>query len=69
MVLSKINVSVNYSETKKIHKDDIKQEVELYEVEIKNVDIIIALGNMQNKYEEENILFKSERFCSEYIDP
>ena len=57
MVLSKINVSVNYSETKKIHKDDIKQEVELYEVEIKNVDIIIALGNMQNKYEEENILY------------
>ena len=50
MVLSKINVSVNYSETKKIHKDDIKQEVDLYEVEIKNVDIIIALGNIQNKY-------------------
>ena len=57
MVLSKINATVNYIETKKIHKDDIKKEVDLYEVEIKDIDIIIALGNMRNQYEEENILF------------
>jgi hypothetical protein len=57
MVLSKINATVNYLESKKIHKDDIKKEVDLYEVEIKDVDIIIALGNMRNQYEEENILY------------
>ena len=57
MVLSKINATVNYIETKKIHKDDIKKEVDLYEVEIKDVDIIIALGNMRNQYEEENLLY------------
>ena len=57
MVFSKINVAVNYLETKKIYRDDIKKEVDLYEVEMNNVDIIIALGNMRNQYEEENILY------------
>ena len=57
MVFSKINVDVSYPETKKIYKDDIKKEVDLYEVEIENVDIIMALGNMRNQYEEENILY------------
>ena len=57
MVFSKINVKVNYPESRKIYKDDIKKEVDLYEVEIEDVDIIIALGNMRNQYEEENILY------------
>ena len=57
MVLSKINFKVNYPETKKIHKDDVNQEVDLYEIEVESLDIIIALGNMQNQYEEENILY------------
>ena len=29
----------------------------MYEVEIKHVNIIVALGNMRNQYEEENILY------------
>ena len=49
MVFSKINVKVSYPETKRIYKDDIKKEVDLYEVEIEHVDIIIALGNMRNQ--------------------
>ena len=57
MVFSKINVKVSYPETRKIYKDDIKKEVDLYEVEIEHVDIIMALGNMRNQYEEENILY------------
>ena len=57
MVLSKINASINYPETKTINKDDVKQEVNLYQLEIADVDVIIALGNMQNKHEEENVLY------------
>ena len=57
MVLSKLNAAVKYPESRKIYRDDIKKEVDLYEVEIERVDIIIALGNMRNQYEEENILY------------
>ena len=57
MLLSKLNAAVKYPESRKIYRDDIKKEVDLYEVEIERVDIIIALGNMRNQYEEENILY------------
>lgn len=57
MVLSKINDNVSYPEFKKVNPSDINTEANLYQIEIKGVDIIIAIGNSKNTYEEQNILY------------
>ena len=58
MVLSKINDNVNYPELKRVNKEDISKKSDLYETNIKDVDILIAIGNPQNTFkEEDNILY------------
>ena len=57
MVLSKISDGVSYPEYKKVDASDINTEANLYQIEVKGVDIIIAIGNSKNTYEEQNILF------------
>jgi hypothetical protein len=57
MVLSKINNDVSYPEFKKVDIGDLNMEANLYQMEIHGVDIIIAIGNSKNTYEEQNILF------------
>ena len=58
MVLSKINSDVSYPELKNVDNGDIKKEVEsLYQIEIKDVEIIIAIGNTKNTFEDKNIFF------------
>jgi len=57
MVQSKINADVTYSELKNIDKKDFKTEATLYELEIKNIEVIIAIGNVKNTFESEGILY------------
>lgn len=57
MVVSKINVDVSYPEIKTVNQDDLEMEANLYQLEIKEVDVIIALGNVKNTYEPENVLY------------
>jgi len=57
MVLSKINESVSYPELKSVDYDDLNTEANLYQIEIKDIDIIIAVGNSKNTYEDKNILY------------
>jgi predicted NAD-dependent protein-ADP-ribosyltransferase YbiA (DUF1768 family) len=58
MVLSRINDNVNYPELKRVDKEDINKKANLYETNIKDVDILIAIGNVQNAFEQEdNILY------------
>jgi len=57
MVLSKINDDVSYPELKSVDSGDFKKEANLYQLEIKGVDVIIAVGNAKNIYEDKNILF------------
>jgi hypothetical protein len=57
MVLSKINDSVSYPELKSVDSGDIKKEANLYQMEIKDVDVIVALGNAKNTFEEVNIMY------------
>ena len=57
MVLSKINSEVSYPELKRVDSDDLKLEANLYQIEIKGVDVIIAVGNSKNTFEDKNILF------------
>lgn len=58
MVLSRINDNVNYPELKRVDKEDINKKTNLYETNIKDVDILIAIGSPQNNFQEEdNILY------------
>jgi predicted NAD-dependent protein-ADP-ribosyltransferase YbiA (DUF1768 family) len=57
MVLSKINSEVSYPELKSVDSGDLKTEANLFQLEIKNVDVMIAVGNAKNNFEEKNILY------------
>jgi predicted NAD-dependent protein-ADP-ribosyltransferase YbiA (DUF1768 family) len=57
MVLSKIDSNVSYPELKSVDSGDLKMEANLYQLEIKDIDVIIAVGNSKNTYEDKNILY------------
>lgn len=57
MVLSKIDEDISYPELKSVDSNDLKMEANLYQLEIRDVDVIIAVGNAKNTYEEKNVLF------------
>jgi hypothetical protein len=58
MVLSKISENVSYPELKNVDNDDLNTEVDsLYQLEIKGVDVIIAIGNAKNTFEDKNIMY------------
>jgi predicted NAD-dependent protein-ADP-ribosyltransferase YbiA (DUF1768 family) len=59
MVLSKIDKtkSISYPELRSVYPDDLKKNANLYEIQVKEVDIIIAIGNARNTYEDKNITF------------
>lgn len=57
MVISKIDPSIHYNEIKSVDIKDLEKEVDMYQTYIDNTEVIIALGQPQNKYEEFNILY------------
>jgi predicted NAD-dependent protein-ADP-ribosyltransferase YbiA (DUF1768 family) len=57
MVLSKINKDISYPELKSVDSSDIKMEANLYQLEILDSDVIIAVGNSKNTFEAENIMY------------
>jgi predicted NAD-dependent protein-ADP-ribosyltransferase YbiA (DUF1768 family) len=57
MVVSKINSDISYHELKSVDSGDLKKEANLYQLEILGVDVIIAVGNAKNTYEDKNVLF------------
>ena len=57
MVLSKLDSDVSYPELKNIDPDDMKMEANLYQIEVHGLEIIVAIGNAKNTYEERNITY------------
>ena len=57
MVLSKLNSDVSYPELKSVDSGDLKTEANLYQLEIKEIDVIVAIGNAKNTFEDKNILY------------
>ncbi|MBN20775.1 MAG: hypothetical protein CL678_05740 [Bdellovibrionaceae bacterium] len=57
MVLSKINDSVSYTESKTIDEDDKGRDVSMYKMQLFKIKVIIALGNIKYTYIDENILY------------
>jgi hypothetical protein len=57
MVLSKLDKETSYPELKSVDPDDFKKEANLYEIEINDIDVIIAVGSAKKNYEEKNITY------------
>jgi predicted NAD-dependent protein-ADP-ribosyltransferase YbiA (DUF1768 family) len=57
MVLSKIDENVSYPELKSVDAGDFKMEANLYQLEIYDTDVVIAVGNAKNTFEEHNVLY------------
>jgi len=57
MVLSKLDSTISYPELKRLEPNDEKLSAELYEIEVKGVAIIVAVGKPNNTYDEKNITY------------
>ena len=57
MVVSKLDKSISYPERRGIDPKDNEMESDLYEIDVNGVDIIIAVGNPNNTFEDKNIIF------------
>jgi len=57
MVLSKIDNEISYPEIKSVDSGDFQKEANLYQLEIKGVDVIIAVGNPKNTFEYKNVMY------------
>jgi hypothetical protein len=58
MVLSRLDKkNVNYPEKKSVEPDDLKKVSDLYQIELLGLDVIIAVGNAKNTFEQYNILY------------
>jgi len=57
MVLSRINSDVSYPELKSVDATDLNMEANLYQLEIREIDVIIAIGNSKNTFEDKNIIY------------
>jgi hypothetical protein len=57
MVLSKIDSNVSYPELKSVDPEDLKKEANLYQIDANGVEVIIAIGNSKNTYEDQDIIY------------
>ena len=57
MVVSKINKRINYPELKTIPQIDVNKSLELYQIEVHDIEIIIAIGTPNKEFEDNEIIY------------
>jgi predicted NAD-dependent protein-ADP-ribosyltransferase YbiA (DUF1768 family) len=60
MVVSRINSKISYPEIKNVDASDLKTQVDIYKLDLKDkfgIDIFVAIGSFKNTFEAENVIY------------
>ena len=56
-MFQKIDKSISYPEIRSIMEDDKEISVDLYSIEVKGIDIVVAIGNQNETYIKKDVIY------------